>query len=411
MSARRTSDRNLLLMLAGGMLVLLIGVTLLVRGAREDDPVPSITNTGPAGAKAAFLTLQALGRNVTGWYKPPTALASVDAAHTTLIVAQPDLRVDQQKDFAAAFQQFLNRGGRVLVTGADAASLLPGGAVADNALVTPALCRTTPEGPGPLAAVGEVEMADHGGWTAHGPQFRVEQRCQAHPVVVRFPVGAGEAVWWSSSTPLSNAGMKNETGVKLLLASIDSDPAHRRAILFDEYLHTTHGEYHPLAGLPLWWIAAQFVAAFALLVFSFSRRKGPLRLPAGLPRSSPVEFANSMGDLYDKAHATSAATDAAHRRLLRVLHHEAGIPKTIIDAGATAIAETLTERLGGDWVSLAQHLDDARAAHSADLAPRSALALVRALAADEAALHEKLNPPIKTEQNVSTDQDALAMKE
>ena len=387
-----TSDRKLLLILGGVMVVLFLGLGLMARGAHERDMQPTTYNTDSGGAKGAFLTLAALGHHVERWEQSPDKLAQVDAAHTTLIITEPTVNYDQKTAVADALKHFMERGGRVLLTGTSYASLLPGGGAVGPGAIAPALCYTVPEGPGDLAAVGSVEMANQGGWSGEGAQFRVEQRCTGQAVVVRFPVGAGEAIWWSSSTPLSNSGLKTDTDLKLLLATLYGRGGADRTVLFDEYLHSEHGEYHPLAGLPLWWLFAQFAALFALLVFSFSRRRGPLRLPVALPRSSPVEFAASMGDLYEKAGATNAATDAARRRLLRVVEREAGVLKASIDAGPDAIAEALQVRLGGDWTRLAEHLKDAAVAHTAQLAPRSALKLVRALAEDERALRAKLHP-------------------
>jgi len=196
---------------------------------------------------------------------------------------------------------------------------------------------------------------------------------------------------------MSNAGLKNDANLKLLLASLYGDEGEGRAVLFDEYLHSSHGGTSPTKGLPLRWLAVQAAAIFVLVVLSFSRRKGPLRLPVKLPRSSPVEFAESMGDLYAKAGATGAATAAAQRRLLRVLQREAGVAKATIEHGPEAIAETLHGRLGGDWTRLAGHLREAAEVANAEVSPRSALKLVRALAEDEAQVRAMLKPGVMVE--------------
>ncbi len=267
---------------------------------------------------------------------------------------------------------------------------------AQPSLFRKGLCETTPEGPGVLAA-GKVELLERAQWTAEGPQFRVEQRCGKDAVVVRYPVGGaagkqGEAVWWSSATPLSNAGLKTDANLKLLLASLYGNGGDGRTVLFDEYLHAEHEAYDPTKGLPLRWLWVQGAVMFVLLVVSFSRRKGPLRLPVVLPRSSPLEFAESMGDLYAKAGATGAATAAAERRLLRMLQREAGVARATIDQGPQAVGEALEARLGGDWSRLVKHLSEAAAVAETELAPRSALTLVRALAEDEAEVRAALKP-------------------
>ena len=292
----KASDRNLLLLLSAAMVVILIGVSVLAHTTEDNDMRPSADNTGAAGAKAAFVALQELGVSVTRWNEPLASLDGVQPANTTLLLLEPNVAMESRKEDAAQLQKFMERGGRVLLTGAHWASLLPGGEVQAPGTFAPKLCYSTPEGPGELARAGEVEMRFDGGWKAKGPQFHVEQRCMNQPIVVRFPVGNGQAIWWSSSTPITNSGLRTEGNVKLVLASIGTG----RQLLFDEYVQLPHGANERLfKGLPRWWLLAQFVAAFALLVFSFSRRKGPLRMPVALPRSSPVEFATSMGDLYE----------------------------------------------------------------------------------------------------------------
>jgi len=386
------SDRKMLLILSGIILLLVIGVCVIAPSADDENKQPTTYNTGAAGAKAAFLTLQGLGLNAQRWDRPTNEIDSADAAHTTLVLAQPMLNPAQRKDVAAELKQFLERGGRVLLTDADG-SLLPEGETGPPSLFRKGLCETTPEGPGALARAGQVEIYESERWTAQGPQFRVEQRCGKDAVVVRYPVGKGEAVWWSSSTPLSNAGLKNDANLKLLLASIGEG----RTVLFDEYLHKPHGDADPTRGLPLVWLALQAALLFVLLVLSFSRRKGPLRLPVTLPRSSPVEFAESMGDLYAKAGATGAATAAAERRLLRMLHREAGVAKATIDLGPQAVGDALHARLGGEWTRLVEHLNEAAAVANTTIAPGSALTLVRAMAEDEAEVRAALKPasPVK----------------
>jgi hypothetical protein len=186
---------------------------------------------------------------------------------------------------------------------------------------------------------------------------------------------------------MHNHELTHDADLRLLLASLGDG----RAIVFDESLHGVEKTYWDVAeGLPVGWLALQGTFLFALLVFSFSRRRGPLRSPVMLPRSSPVEFATSMGDLYEKAGATSAATDAARRRLLRLITREAGVPQQSVEHGPEAIAEALEARLGGDWSNLREHLQRCEDVQHSRIAERSALALVRALHEDGNAVRAKL---------------------
>jgi hypothetical protein len=91
-----------------------------------------------------------------------------------------------------------------------------------------------------------------------------------------------------------------------------------------------------------------------------------------------------MGRLYRSARATSAATDGARRRLLAFLTDRCSVPRETIRANSpAAIVDTLQTRFGGDWSRIADHLTQATEADFANLAPRSALDLVRALNQDQ----------------------------
>jgi hypothetical protein len=373
----------MLLILCGVMVVLIAGVSVLAPQSAEDDPRPTTTNSGPQGAKVAYLTLEALGRNTSEWnhslVELNEELSDAQVERATLILAAPEYDATEEKALAAEVQRFLERGGRVLATGPSGALLLPGGEVKAPGLLSGGLCHTTPEGPGALARAGSVEMVEGMRWASEGPRYRVEQRCGSDAVVVRYAVKQGEAIWWGSAGPLENAELKNDADLRLLLATIGDG----RDVIFDESLHgATKTVWDAAKGLPLRWLALQAALLFVLLVVSFSRRRGPVRSPVVLPRSSPVEFATSMGDLYEKAAATSAATEAAKRRLLRVLTREAGIPQGTVEEGPEAIAEALQERLGGDWSRVRDHLRETKIAQHEAITQPSALALVRALSED-----------------------------
>lgn len=373
----RWSDRKIVLWLGAVMLLLIAGVSVLAPTGDQNDPRPTTFNAGRNGAKGAYLTLQAIGRKSVRWEQPLRNLDSVPAEQTTLILAAPDYAGPEKDEIAAAVKRFLERGGRVLTTGPSGALLLPGGAVAAPSMFEFGVCRTTP-GDGPLAAAGSVRIADGDRWTGKD-KVEIAQRCGKDAVVVRMKVGRGEAVWWSSASALTNAELKTDADLKLLLLSVGDG----RAVIWDESLHEeVPGLWSTARGLPLWWLTAQVILLAVLLVLSFSRRNGPLRAPVMVPRSSPVEFAWSMGDLYEKAQATSAATEAARRRLLRVVLREAGVSQAVIERGPQAIVGALEERLGGDWSVVGTHLEQARGAASEDPTARDALKLARALGED-----------------------------
>jgi hypothetical protein len=234
---RLSSDQRLLAWLGAAILVLIVLISVLAPSAGEDDPKPSTYNHGPHGVKAAYLTLGKLGWTTVRWTRPLNELDTLDARQTTLVLADPTFDMTERNALSADVQAFLDRGGHVLATGATGALLLPHGATKAPSVLHSGLCMTTPEGPGPLAQAGSVELDESVQWAGAGPLYRVAQRCGIDPVVVRYPVGNGEVVWWSSAGPMENAELKQDTDLKLLLASLDDGADARRQVVFDEALH------------------------------------------------------------------------------------------------------------------------------------------------------------------------------
>ena len=381
-SSARNADRRLLLIVSGIVLLIVIAVSIIAPATAANDPRPSTYNPAPDGAKAAFLTLQALGQPVTRWEQPVGELPLSDAPHTTLVLAEPLYSALDKDRLSASLQSFLEHGGRLLTTGPSGALLLPGGGTRSTRRLG-ALCYTQPEGPGPLSRPNKVEMADAAAWSSGTPAttaaVRVDQRCGADAVVIHLPVGAGEAIWWSSASPLTNAELHNDADLHLLLTSLGTG----RRIVFDESLQQpVRSKWSAAAGLPLWSLFAQAALVFGLLVFSFSRRRGPVRLPVSVPRSSPVEFAASMGDLYERAGATGVVTAAAGRRLRRTLIRDGGLARHVAEGDPAGIVKALTARFGGDWNAVADHLRQLTETAGTPLRPRGALALARALGED-----------------------------
>ncbi len=124
------SDRKLMLMLCGALLLLIVGVSIFAPKIAENDPRPRTTNGGQMGAKAAYLMLIALGRKTSEWNRPTSelndGLSGAQAAHTTLILAAPIYDATDRKELVEEIKQFLERGGLVLAAGPSGALLLPG---------------------------------------------------------------------------------------------------------------------------------------------------------------------------------------------------------------------------------------------------------------------------------------------
>lgn len=377
MTNARWSDRRIVLWMGAVMIVLIVAISVLAPASDSDDAQPTTYNTAPQGARAAFLMLQAIGRTSSRWERPIADLSDMDAAHSTLVLAAPAYAPKERDVIAATIKQFMQRGGHVLTTGPTGALLLPDGSIGPPTAFLSRTCDAHP-GDGPLAAAGNVPMNDDGAWNGKG-KVEIAERCGRDAVVVRMSVGQGEAVWWSSAVPLTNAALTTDADLRLLLLSVGDG----RGVIWDESLHNAvPGLWSAAHGLPLRWLVAQVVLLAILLVLSFSRRNGPVRTPVIVPRTSPLEFAFSMGDLYEKARATTAATDAAQRKLLRAAVHDAGVPKTAVALGPHAVVAALNERLGGDWSAVGAHLKESEHENRETLTSREALAISRALSED-----------------------------
>ena len=379
-------DQRIVLGILAAMVALLIIVSILTPANDDSNPLPTTYNSGSAGTKATYLVLGELGYGAERWEASPDVLKNVDAAKATLILAEPNFPNEDAKQVQASIADFLSRGGRVLATGKDGAYFLPDAKTGAPARFYQKLCLTTPEGQGPLARAGKISLGDDVRWTALEPRFRVSQLCGNDAVVVSYDYGAGEAVWWSSPMPMTNRGLKEDASLKLVLASVGGLD---RRVLFDEYFHGERASLWDTAkGLPITQIALQCVVVAVLLVLSFGRRNGPIRLPVRLPRSSPLEFAESMGRLYKRAGATQAAVDGARRRLLKFLEEQCGVPRDVLRSTPQVIVEAVEERLGGRWSTLGEHLTQAANTEHSTVTLASTLELVKALDRDQRDLAE-----------------------
>lgn len=381
-------DRRIVLGIFGGVVVCIVAFSIFAPAHDDSDRSPTTYNSGSAGTKAAYLLLEELGYGASRWEVAPAELKKVDAAKTTLVLAAPNFPGESAKEVQAEVADFLSRGGRVLATGREGAYFLPGAKTGEPTRLYKSLCFSTAVGQDSLARAGKVSMAEEVRWTAAGPAFRVSQLCGEDAVVVSYKYGAGEAVWWSSAMPLTNRGLKEDASLRLVLASLG---VPGRQVLFDEYFHGERATLWETAkGLPIAQLGWQCGVVAVLLVLSFGRRNGPLRMPVRLPRSSPVEFAESMGRLYGKAGATQVAVDGARRRLLKFLEEQCGVPREILRAAPEAVVGAVEERFGGEWGRLGVHLTQAAEAERGSVTLASTLELVKALDRDQRELAERI---------------------
>ncbi len=371
-----TKDRRLLIGCLVAVLVLAFLTAFLSRNQNNDDsPVPSSYLTGKHGARAAYEMLAASGYTVERWEQPLSDLAQRADAQTVVILAEPDPANIAEEDLKAV-RDIVAGGGRVLVTGWEGGRLVPDGDAQPPTQFEVA-CKLTPQGLDPLAGSGEVWMVPEAGWGFDRPLDRVQYNCQGAPAVVEYAHGKGEIVWWASSTPLENGSIGRANNLNFFLNALGSREDHH--IYWDESLHgETRTEWFYANGSAMWMVRAGLFAIALLILFSFSRRRGPVRdLPAPV-RATPVEFLEALGSLYAEAHASSTAVELAYERFRRKMGDLCGLKGAKMSAEELSLA--LRRRFPQAAPELEKDLADCEAAATNDkLQPKSALALVQAL--------------------------------
>lgn len=369
-------DRKLLLWCVGLAIVLaIVGGFLLPNSNNNENRLPSTYLSGKHGALAAYETLVRAGYPMERWERPLTELAAIAGPETVVIFAEPFTRENEDLH---AVQQILEKGGRVLSTGFWGGYVLPGDASAPPREFNFAACQLEPEGLDALASTGEVWMIPEATWQVGKPLDRVQYSCAGQPAVVEYDWGKGHVVWWASATPLENASLARGHDLDLLLNSLG--PREGKHFYWDESLHGEIRSTWSYAGGPALTLLRIGMVALALLVlFSFSRRSGPVRELPDPVRATPVEFVEALGSLYRNAGAANTAVAIAWERFRRQALRLCGMRGERMDAAQ--IAAMLQRRFPGVDESLEADLKLCEEAVSNDaLQPKEALRLVQVLA-------------------------------
>jgi hypothetical protein len=329
-----SGDRKLLIG-AGALLVVLLVATTIVSPRRASggaSQYPSSYSADWDGAKGAYLLLLDLGYHVERSEQAPTEIDAddEDAKSEVWIFAEP-VQVPTAEEKSAVLQ-FLLQGGRVVATGWAASRLLPQstpleeGFAMDESTKFPALL------PSPLVRdAPEISMIPPVHWHPKSSSQLVVYGNDNTAAVITYHVGKGQVIWWGASTPLTNAGLRESGNLALFLNSVG--PAEGMEVYWDEYFHGVHGSlWNYLGRTPLGWGALQFGIAFLAILLTYSRRQGPICMPPKVSRLSPLEFVETLGDLYSSAHAGSAAVRIASQRLRFQLIRQLGLPANATNA-------------------------------------------------------------------------------
>ena len=375
LSSLDPKDRRLLLWSLGIAITLALFIGfVLPNGNGNENPLPSTYLAGQHGARAAYDSLLRAGYPIERWERPLGELAAIADSHTVVIFAQPFTR---EREDVKAVSQIIERGGRVLSTGFWGGFLLPDAEAGTPKEFTFAACKLEPEGLDPIAATGEVWMVPEATWQVGNPKQRTQYSCAGQPAVVEYDYGKGHVVWWASATPLENGTLSRAQDFDLLLNSLGPRDGHH--FYWDESLHgevRSNWSYVTGPTVPLLWIGLALVAM--LMIFSFSRRSGPLRdLPPPL-RVTPIEYIDALGSLYRNAGAASTAITIAWERFRRYTLRLCGLRQAPISADE--LSATIRRRFPAADSSLEADLQSCEDATLNDkIEPRAALKIIHAL--------------------------------
>jgi hypothetical protein len=358
MSSLDTKDRRLLLWSIGIAIALTVVIGMVMPSENNDNNrMPSTYLSGQHGARAAYESLLRSGYSLERWERPLSELATIAGPGTVVILAQPFSR---EKEDSKAVEQILARGGRVLATGFWGGYLLPEGQAATPKQFTFAACQLEPEGLDRLANSGEVWMVPEATWDVGRPAQRIQYSCAGQPAIVEYDHGKGHVVWWASSTPLENGSLARAANFDLLLNSIGPREGHR--FYWDESLHgDIRSTWSYVSGPTGWLLWTGLILVSILIVFSFSRRSGPVREFPAPVRATPVEFLDALGSLYRTAGASSTAVTIAWERFRRNAQRLCGLRQTAMSA--EELAATIRRRFPNADPSLESDLracEDAR---------------------------------------------------
>jgi hypothetical protein len=375
LSSLDAKDRRLLLWSIGAALALATAAGfLLPSGNSNDNPLPSTYLSGRHGARAAYEMLLGAGYPVERWERPLGELAATAGPETVVIFAEPFSHEDSD---LKAIREIVEHGGRVLATGLRGGYILPGGGSVPSEQLDFAACKLDPEGLDALSGSGEVWMVPEAGWTVGNPVHRVQYGCAGEPAVVEYGWQKGQVVWWASSTPLENGSISRAHNLDLFLNSLGPRDGHK--FYWDESLHGDIRTAWSFAGGASWTLLwTGLIVLSLLIVFSFSRRSGPVRSLPAAPRATPVEFLEALGSLYKKAGASSAAAAIAWERFRRSSLRLCGLRSA--KQSAAELASAIRRRFPQADAGLEADLAAAEeAAWSETVHPRQALKLVQTL--------------------------------
>jgi len=314
-------DRKLLLGSAVVFILLIAGAVIFGGDAGQRQEGPSSHSTASGGAKAAYLLLLQLGYNVQRWEKP-----LVDLPKTATVILADPMEAPTREE-RESLKSFLSDGGRIIATGMFAGTFLPENDSVPDMLLGMTSKKAAAVSPSAITrAAPEITIAPQARWPSYSAAYSLYGDGD-EIVVVKYPYGRGEVLWWAAATPLTNAGLKEPGNLEFLLANVGDTKA---PILWDEYVHGYREDLgSSVAHSPVKWLLLQMALLGLAVVATFSRRSGPLSAPVIDVRLSPLEFVQTLGGLYENAGTASVAVDICYQRFRYWLTRRLGVANNI----------------------------------------------------------------------------------
>jgi hypothetical protein len=312
-------DRKLVIG-AACIFLLLIALAVLFGGeAGTKAEVPSSYSTGSGGAKAAYVLLSESGYRIHRWEKTLHDLPQ--GAGKTLVLAEPNeapTREDRER-----LKAFIFEGGRVIATGMFAGTFLPENNSVPDPVAGMTWRKVSALAPSEITrAAPEIVLAPEARWRSFSPAYPLYGD-EDDAVVVKYPYGRGDVLWWAAATPLTNAGLKEQGNLEFFLACLGDSKAE---ILWDEYIHGYRETLaSSIAHSGVKWLVLQLGLLALAIVATFSRRSGPICRPVADVRLSPIEFVQTLGGLYENAGTASVAVDICYQRFRYWLTRRLGV--------------------------------------------------------------------------------------
>lgn len=329
-NALDAGDRKLLIGAGVLLAILLVASTYLSPKQNSGrSAYPSSYSAQWDGAKAPYVLLQNLHYHVERWEQSPTEFAGTPSSEVLILAGPTQSASDEEK---SAIVEFLRQGGRIVASGSGAANLLPNAPPLSEGFLIEEPTKFPAVLPSPLMRnAPEISMFPPENWQPKSPSQLVVYGNEETAAVITYQVGKGQIILWGNSAPLTNGGIRESGNLPFFLNSMG--PPEGVRVLWDEYFHGAHGTlWNYIVQTPLLWGVLQFGIVFLAIIATYSRRQGPISVPARVSRLSPLEFVETLGDLYSSAHAGSAAVRIAYQRLRFQLTRQLGLAPNAPDA-------------------------------------------------------------------------------